>query len=207
MPDWDATYAQAPAGLFGSEPNEYLREIMARSDVRLRTALCLADGDGRNSRFLAALGVRVTAVDLSSVAVANGQALDALAGLTVERFAADLDTWRPPAGRTWDAVFLMYLQAPWPTRRAALAAGWSALAAGGWMVLEGFADTPQPSTLGPGKSELLYRLDMTLAELPDHDIVEALTGRVRLSEGPRHRGLADVIRLAVRKPLQANSTA
>lgn len=200
---WDKKYATAPEGLFGNAPNEYLREISARSDFSARTALCLADGDGRNSRFLAQLGLDVTAVDLSAVACANGEALDRAAGVRVARTIGDVETWRPADCEAWEAVFLMYLQAPPTVRMAALRCGWEALQAGGLLVVEAFAkaqaDVGGDGALGPGAPELMYDLDEIMGCLPEAEIVEALSGRVRLDEGGRHRGLAHVVRFAARK--------
>src|SRR5690606_6359947 len=95
---------------FGTAPNEYLRMVCARSGFAARTALSLADGDGRNGRWLARQGLAVTAVDVSAVATERALALDRAGGVAVERVTADLADWTPAAGRTWDAVVLIYLQ-------------------------------------------------------------------------------------------------
>jgi Methyltransferase domain len=199
MANWDAKYAAAPDGLFGSEPNQYVRQVVARSDFKARSGLCLADGDGRNSRWLAQHGLTMAAVDLSGVAVVNGTALDLKAGVHVERRVADLEIWRPSLGQSFEVVFLMYLQAPMTTRMAALKVGWQALSAGGWFVLEGFAKAQAAGEAGPGDPDLLYALEEVQRALPDALIMEAMTGRVRLDEGGRHQGLAEVVRFAARK--------
>jgi len=200
MPDWDKKYRAAPDGLFGRTPNEYLREVVARSDFAARSALCLADGDGRNSRWLARKGIEVTAVDLSAVAVRNARALDEAAGVAVERHAADLETWRPPGGRRYEAVFLIYFQGPAELRRSALRVGWELLAPGGWLVVEAFAKPQAAKDLGPSSCEHLYDLDEIGAALPGHGIVEALSGRIRMDEGARHQGEAEVVRVVAVKP-------
>lgn len=198
---WDDKYAAVPDGLFGTAPNEYVREIAARSDFKARNGLCLADGDGRNSRWLALNGLIMTAVDQSSVACANGEALDKSAGVRVNRLVADLETWQPDGAQRWDAAFLMYLQAPQPVRRAGLRCAWEALSAGGWIVVEGFAKAQEavPNGPGPGSPDLMYDLDEIESWLPDAAIVEALAGRIHLDEGGRHRGIAHVVRFAARK--------
>lgn len=200
MPDWDAKYAAAPEGLFGAEPNEYLRAVAARSDFAARSALCLADGDGRNSRWLARLGLRVTALDISPVATRHARDMDAALGVDVERTVADLRYWRPAEGHAWEAVFILYLQGPADLRHAGLTLGREALAAGGWLVLEGFAHAQAGSDLGPPSGAHRYDAAEIPELLPGLELVELLTGRVRLDEGPRHRGLADVVRITARKP-------
>lgn len=204
MEKWDAKYAAAPSGLFGTGPCQYVREIAARSDFSPTSAIFLADGDGRNSRWLAGQGVEVTAVDISPVAVGNGRELDAEAGISVERIVADLETWEPEfasrvGDQRWEAVFQLYLQGPPKVRLAALRTGWSALTSGGWLIVEGFAKAQIGGELGPGKAELMYDLAEIEACLPDAIIVEALAGRVRLDEGGRHQGVAEIVRFAARK--------
>jgi SAM-dependent methyltransferase len=200
MPDWDGKYAAAPIGLFGREPNEYVREITARSDFAARSALCLADGDGRNSRWLALRGIETTAVDISAVATRNALAMDRTAGVAVQRIVADLETWRPSSREWWDAVFLIYLQATAGLRTCALRLGWKALRPGGWLVLEAFAKSQARGDVGPDSPDLLYDLDEIAAALPGHGIVEAVSGRVRLDEGSRHRGEVEVVRFTACKP-------
>ena len=198
---WDAKYAAAPDGLFGAGPNEYVREVFARSDFSAKIGLCLADGDGRNSRWLALQGLEMTAVDLSAVACANGEMLDKAAGVTVNRIVADLENWQPDCAASFDAVFLLYLQAPAPIRMAALQCGWQALAAGGWIVIEGFAkaQATSKSELGPGSPDLMYDLDEIEDCLPEAQVIVALAGRLQLEEGGRHQGVAQVVRYAARK--------
>lgn len=204
MKKWDAKYAAAPKGLFGDAPSQYVREISARSDFNPRSALFLADGDGRNSRWLAGQGITVTSVEVSPVAVRNAMLLDGEAGISVERIVADLETWEPdPRGLKgelrWDAVFQLYLQGPQKVRLAALRMGWSALTSGGWLIVEGFAKAQTGGDLGPGKADLMYDLAEIEACLPDAIIIEALAGRVRLDEGERHQGVAEIVRFAARK--------
>lgn len=92
------------------------------------TVLDLACGGGRHTRWLAARGFAVTALDRDAEAVAP------LRGLA-EGVVADIegDPW-PLAGRRFDAVLVTnYLWRPlWPALGAALAPG-------GWLFYETFA--------------------------------------------------------------------
>ncbi|PIW26331.1 MAG: class I SAM-dependent methyltransferase [Rhodospirillales bacterium CG15_BIG_FIL_POST_REV_8_21_14_020_66_15] len=205
MKDWNSRYAKAGTApdtrLFGDQPSEYLREVMARSDFRPRSALCLADGDGRNGGWLAQQGLEVTAVDASTVATEHALAHDAARGRTVERIAADLADWTPPPGRAWDAVFLMYLQCEAAVRLRAARVAAAALAPGGWFVAEGFAPAGAGGrSLGPEDPDLLYEMNDFLDVLCGLEVVEALKGRIRVNDGVRHRGEARVVRLLLRRP-------
>ncbi len=202
--DWEARYAAADRdGLFGREPNVYVRQVLARKEFAGDSALCLADGDGRNGRWLAQQGLAVTAVDLSENATRLARSLDDAAGLRVERIAGDLANWSPVPGRRWQSAFIIYLQCERAVRLKAIATAWDALEPGGWLTIEGFAkDTSGAGgDLGPAEPDLLYSLDEVSRVAVGADVVEALSGQVLLDEGSRHRGLGQVIRFCARKPV------
>lgn len=201
MADWNKSYANAETRLFGDTPNEYMREVLARSDVTPKTVLCLADGDGRNGSWLAARGYTVTAVDISEVATEQALAHDAALGVEVERIVADLATWTPD-GRTWDAAFLIFLQCEAEVRNHAASVAANALSPGGWFAAEGFAPSNNDgdSDLGPGKPDLLYERDDLIAALGDGmQIVESFKGWTFLKEGKRHQGKGRVLRLLAQR--------
>ncbi|MEO0819434.1 MAG: methyltransferase domain-containing protein [Pseudomonadota bacterium] len=195
---WDARYAETPAP-FGDAPNQWLRMVLARPEVAPGSALMLADGDGRNGTWLAGHGLAVQAVDLSPVATAAARARDAAAGVSAERAVADLAGWAPPEGAQWDLAAVLFLHGPAGLRRHALRLAAGALAPGGWLVLEGFAEAQAGGAMGPDDPDLLYGADETGGWLAGLEVVEALTGRVVLDEGPRHAGEAQVLRLLARR--------
>jgi SAM-dependent methyltransferase len=203
---WDKRYRAAAQPPFGEAPNDYLRTICLRPEISLgdfavRTALALADGDGRNGCWLAERGLSVTAVDVSAVATERALALDGRRGVSVERITADLAVWTPEAGRRWDLVALIYLQGTGALRQRALQIAAAAVAPGGWLVVEGFSKAQGPrGGMGPDDPDRLYELDEVCAAAKGLAVVEALAGRVRLDEGARHRGEAEVIRFAARRP-------
>ncbi|MEC9433933.1 MAG: methyltransferase domain-containing protein [Pseudomonadota bacterium] len=204
-PDWDARYAAAPEpGLFGDVPNLFLRMALARPGPAPRSALLIADGDGRNSTWLAGTGASpappaVTAFDLSSVAVARAAARDRAAGVRVERFAADVTQWAPE-GRGWDLVALLHLQGPESLRRAGFAAAAAALAPGGRLLLEGFAGEggkPGPERSSQRWQEAEAEAWVAAAGLALEELME---GAVALDEGAKHQGRARMLRLIARRP-------
>lgn len=197
--NWDERYARAQGGLFGEEPNDYLRMVCARSEFAPRSALLPADGDGRNGTWLAKRGIAVTAFDLSAVATRRACERDARAGVSVERFTADLTQWQREPGRTWDAACIFYLHGPAALRRAALDTARAALGPGGWLVLEAFA---RGGSMLVGSAEPASRYD--LGEIEEWaaglQIVELMSGLCLLDEGRRHAGPATVVRLLARVP-------
>ena len=198
---WDARYGAAKGGLFGETPAMWLRMVAARADFAPRSAFLPADGDGRNGTWLAARGVAVTAVDLSAEATRRVIARDRAAGVGARRIAADLADWAPGPEERWDMAGVFFLHGPAALRRRVVEMGSRALAPGGWLLVEGFAkaqaDCPDVGPDQPGKLYDLAELEAWTGGLV---LVEALAGRVRLDEGPRHSGVAEMVRLATRRP-------
>lgn len=194
-PDWDARYAEAEGGLFGEAPTPWLRMCLARG-MEGRTALCLADGDGRNGTWLAGQGWAVTAVDISHEATRRAAARDRAAGVETARIVADLADWRPE-GRVWDLAALIYLQGPPELRRRGLAA--AAEATADWLLIEGFGGEGGDGP-GPGAARLRWSAAEALKWLgPGWRVLEALEGTALLDEGPKHQGRARVMRLLARR--------
>src|SRR5687768_1878297 len=88
---WNGRYA-AKDYVFGTRPNAFLASQAHRLAPGM-TALSVADGEGRNSVWLASRGLEVTAFDFSPVGVAKARALAAREGVEVDYRVADIDAW------------------------------------------------------------------------------------------------------------------
>lgn len=128
---WNERYI-ASGSVWGVEPNQFVAQHLAGLPVG--DALDLGSGQGRNAIWLASLGHRVTAVDLSDVATAHGMELAATAGVEVDFVAADLGAWEP-AREAWDLVLLSYLQLAEDLRRFVHRKAVAALRPGGRLML------------------------------------------------------------------------
>jgi len=197
---WDARYREADTPLFGENPSEFLRQAAARSDFDARSALFLADGDGRNSRWFSRRGRAVTAVDLSDAARIQAETLDRSAGVSVNRLTADLAVW-PGIDDRFDAAILIALHSGKATRRRAVETAIRHLNPGGWLVLEGFSSAQADrGSMGPTSLEKLYDLAETRSWIePECRLVEAMEGLVLLDEGERHDGYADMVHVLARR--------
>jgi len=195
---WDRRYAVAEF-LFGTEPNLYLRAAGWRLRPGMR-ALALGDGEGRNSAFLAKLGLEVTAIDWSAEGLAKAAALAARQGVAPRFVQADLTVWDWPRDAC-DLVAWIFVHLPAADRSLVAAAATTALAPGGLLLLEGFSPAPEGRRAGgPREPELLWsraEIERVFAGL---EILELLEGTVRLDEGPKHQGLAEVVRALLRRP-------
>ncbi|PWC28964.1 class I SAM-dependent methyltransferase [Teichococcus aestuarii] len=189
---WDARY-RAGEWLFGQAPNRYLETLAPRLRPGMR-ALALGDGEGRNGVWLARQGLRVTAVDWSATGMARAAALAAAAGVALETAVADLTAWDWPEAE-YDLIAWVFVHLPGPDRRAVAARACRALAPGGLLLLEGFTPAQQGRRSGgPKDPDLLWTREEAEALFAGLAVQECLEGTVRLDEGPRHQGPAEVVR-------------
>lgn len=203
FPDGRATWNQRFEGedyLFGREPNEYLRSRASHLAAAGRV-LCVADGEGRNSVWLACQGMRVDAFDISDVGVAKAKRLAAQARVSVDFSVADCDQWPWPAD-TYDAVVAIFVQFADPPLRERLFANMvRCLKSGGIVVLQGY--TPKQleyKTGGPGILSHLYTAQFLRAAFAPLQIIELDEYEAQLSEGTRHEGRSALVGLLARKP-------
>lgn len=194
---WDERY-NGGEFQFGAAPNDYLRNQACRFAPGQR-ALSVGDGEGRNGVFLAEHGLVVTTIDWSPVGVAKARALAARRGAALDAKVADASAWDYPAA-AFDVVAWIYLHLP-PADRAAAAAGClRALKPGGLLVLECFSPAQEGRRSGgPRLRELLWTREIAESLFAELEVIEVTEGAVRLDEGPRHQGLAEVVRGVWRK--------
>lgn len=185
--------------LFGREPNEYLRShagLIAPGGL----VLCVADGEGRNSVWLAQQGLQVEAFDIAENGVAKARKLAAEAGVVVDYRVADCDQW-PWGHETHDAVVAVFIQFADPPMRARLFAHMvRALKPGGLLILQGY--TPRQlefKTGGPGVLSHLYTAELLHEAFAALQIIELRDYEAELSEGARHTGRSALIGLVARK--------
>ena len=106
---WNERYAEADY-LFGEAPNEFVRAA-ARYLAAGQSVLCVADGEGRNSVWLAERGLEVTAFDFASNAVEKARRLARNRNVHVEHCVDDLQTWKfaPESFDVLVAIFIQFL--------------------------------------------------------------------------------------------------
>lgn len=202
---WSARYRDAgDEYLFGTAPNRFLAQRAALF-ANGSSALSIADGEGRNSVWLAEQGLQVTAVEISPVAVAKARKLAAARKAEVRFAIADLlaDDWPPPGERQgYDWVVGIFIQFAGPAERERLFGNMQRLTAvGGRIVLLGY--TPKQlayRTGGPSSAENLYTRAMLEAAFADWQIEELSEYEDDIAEGHGHRGRSALIGMVARKP-------
>lgn len=111
---WDQRFS-SDEYIYGTEPNEFLREnaaVIPKGDI-----LCLAEGEGRNAVFLAKQGYRVTAVDISAEGIKKTEKLAGENGVTVNTIVANLADF-DPGREKWDGVISIFGHVPPDIRRS-----------------------------------------------------------------------------------------
>lgn len=199
-PDWDARY-RAEGYLFGTAPNEFLtrcRDVLPAAGL----VLCVADGEGRNSVWLAEQGFEVEAFDRSRVGVRKARKLAADRGVVVRYDVGDVDSWPWPQAR-YDAVAAIFVQfAPPAQRRRMFDRILAALVPGGVLLLEGYrVEQLAYGSGGPPEPDQLYTEQQLRTELSSFivDRIDAYDAQVR--EGPAHSGMSALIDVVARRPL------
>jgi len=143
---WNGRFS-ADGYVFGTEPNAFLATQRARLAPGMR-ALSVADGEGRNSVWLARQGLAVTAFDFSPVGLDKARALARESGVSVDYFQSDIYAWDWSA-QAYDVVAAIFIQFAAPAQRERIFTGLSeALAPGGLLILQGYR--PEQLAYGTG---------------------------------------------------------
>jgi 2-polyprenyl-3-methyl-5-hydroxy-6-metoxy-1,4-benzoquinol methylase len=185
--------------MFGTEPNLWLREHAGawRAGDRI---LSVADGEGRNSVWLAQQGFAVDAFDVATVGVAKARKLALSRGVEVNFSIADVDGFHWPEA-AYDGVAAIFVQFADPALRERLFARIVlALKPGGTLVLQGY--TPKQleyRTGGPPHESHLYTQAMLREAFAALDIVELREYEAEVDEGRGHRGRSALIGMVARK--------
>jgi SAM-dependent methyltransferase len=185
--------------LFGTEPNTWLREHAAVWQAGQRV-LCVADGEGRNSVWLAQRGLQVDAFDIAEVGVAKARRMAAAQGVAVNYQVADCEAfdWRAEA---YDGVAAIFIQFADPVLRARLFAHMAqSLRPGGTLLLQGY--TPKQLDYGTGGPPLidhLYTPQLLREAFAALDIVELREYEAELAEGSAHKGRSALIGLVAKR--------
>ena len=117
---WEARYS-APDYVFGKEPNYFLVKCKPLLPMFGRV-LAVADGEGRNSVWLAEQGLDVHAIDFSPTAQDKARALAQERGVNVIFELADVHNWAYPEA-AYDVVCEIFTQFSTPPERALKWAG------------------------------------------------------------------------------------
>ena len=202
--DWELRYQSTGDDfLFGVEPNEYLVSKKKLFQAG-QTAICLADGEGRNSVWLAGQGLKVTAVELSVTALHKARSLAAARQVCVDFQHGDmLDSQWPDCSEhnRYDWVIAVFIQFADPEQRQKQFADMLNLCKpGGHILLLGYNPRQLThGTGGPSALDHLYTPELLREAFSACKLIELQEYEKVLQEGMRHCGMSSVIGMVAQK--------
>ncbi len=196
---WNQRY-DTPDYVFGTEPADFMLAYEHHLKPGLK-GLAVADGEGRNSVFMAQRGVETVAMDMSPNALRKAKALAEERGVTVEHIEASLADWHWEPG-AYDLVVAVFIQFLSPDERAAAFAGMiETLKPGGVLLLHGYRPEQLGyGTGGPPIAENMYTEALLREHFAGLEILALESYDKEIEEGVGHSGMSALIDLVGRKP-------
>jgi len=199
---WNQRYATAGEDyLFGVEPSRFMA-MHASCFEAGSNALLVADGEGRNSVWLARQGLNVTALEIAPAALEKARRLATTHRVAVDFQQVDVLAYDWPS-QQFDFVIGVFIQFVAPVERTRLFAGMQqAVKPSGLLMLHGY--TPKQlhyGTGGPSAIENLYTADCLRQDFPEDawEWIELREYDAVLNEGTAHCGTSALIDLIVRR--------
>ena len=196
---WEARYANAGGYLFGEAPAQLLVENPWVIDG-VNTCLCVADGEGRNSVWLAEQSLSVTSFDLSPTAVERARKLAAKSDVRVQAHVSDWEGW--DWSQSFDLVVAIFVQFMGPEARVRqFETLRQTVRPGGRLVLHGY--TPEQiafGTGGPPYPENMYTTELLNDAFGEWRILRLAAYEREVQEGRGHSGQSALIDLVAEKP-------
>jgi cyclopropane fatty-acyl-phospholipid synthase-like methyltransferase len=190
--DWDDRFSIEDY-LFGAEPAQALVKL-EHYLIPQGDTLVIADGEGRNSVYLASKGFKVTATDASTVANVKAKALAASRNVAVDYQVEDFFDidW---SAKQYDNIVGIFFQFIPPDKiKQVLTALRTAIKKGGTLLIHGY--TPQQielATGGPKDVSLMYTKELFEDMFENVEILVNNEYQMQLTEGSGHNGPSALI--------------
>ncbi|CAM3271257.1 class I SAM-dependent methyltransferase [Filibacter tadaridae] len=186
--------------VYGKEPNGFLVE--AAQQLQTGNVLCIAEGEGRNSVYLASLGFDVTAWDYAQAGLDKTNRLADEKGVHVKTELHDLADvqWE---GQQWDAIVQIFGHFPPAIADRTLAGIKKALKPGGLYISELYSkEQLKYKTGGPRDEAMLIDPKELLAQFDGYFVKHFHVGEVDRVEGQLHTGTAHVVQSIFKKRME-----
>ena len=190
--DWDKRYSTEDY-LFGTKPAQALVKLEKHLVPKGET-LVIADGEGRNSVYLASKGFKVTATDYSKVAVKKAKALAKSQNVQVNYRIEDFYDIDWSEKQYENVVGICFQFVPAERIREVLRGLRAATKKGGTLLVHGY--TPEQinfATGGPKDIAQMYTKETFENALNDVEIIVNHEYRMHISEGLGHNGMSALI--------------
>ena len=193
---WDHRFASVRQNfLYGTTPNVWIASRLPVLDVHAKV-LALADGEGRNTVWLAHQGYNASNWDYSLVGLNKTKQLATDHGLSVHTRHIDLTSshFKP---NQFDAIVSSFFHVSKEHQLNVWHDISQMLKPNGHLIVQVFAESQLGrDSGGPKDIDLLYQKELFLQALtPNFKILELTETETLLDEGSLHQGLAKVINL------------
>ena len=197
---WEDRFAASSDYVFGTDPAQFLIDHQEHLTPGA-TALAVADGEGRNSVFMAERGMDVTALEFAPTAIQRAQELATEREVSVNFLQRDIMNEPWPA-QTYDLVAGIFIQFVGPDgRRLQFQRMKDATKPGGLVMLHGYRpEQLDYGTGGPPFAENMYTEVILRAAFVGWDILVLKEYDREVQEGRGHSGMSALIDLIARKP-------
>ena len=193
---WDQRF-DSPEYLYGTEPNDFLKSNSKL--IPTGKVLCIGEGEGRNSVFLAKQGYKVTAIDYSLTGLKKTEKLTKENQVEVELIHADITEYNLEQN-TWQGIVSIFCHIDKVSREKVHKNCVNALAENGVFLLEGYSHNQlKYATGGPKNLDLLMNLKDISKELTGLEFLQSQEIERQLLEGTLHKGFGSVIQIIGRK--------
>jgi len=182
--------------IYGIEPNEFVKDNMQYIGNKV---LLPADGEGRNSIFLAKKGKDVSSFDGSSVAVKKALLLAEQNKVSINAIVSMADEFNFDQNH-YDTIILCYFHMSPELRINIHQKCIKALKIGGTIILEGFSkEQLEYKSGGPKDFDMLFSKEIITDDFKDLEKIKLSKELVELNEGKYHQGPGSVIRFIGKK--------
>lgn len=198
---WNERFSE-PGYAYGEEPNEYLRQKLAK--YKPGTILFPAEGEGRNAVYAAAAGWEVFAFDFSLAGRKKALELAGRKGVRINYLVKDVESVRFTEGH-FDALGFFYAHFAGSNKMDYYRKCCSFLKVGGLVLMEAFSkkhleyNSINPKVGGPQSAEVLFSTQELTQVFFDFEVFEMTEREVELNEGKYHIGVGSVVRFCGRK--------
>jgi len=194
---WNDRY-QSTDFLYGSQPNDFLLSQSYRFKEKSRV-LCIADGDGRNSLYLAKLGHQVTSVDFSPIACEKTKISSLKENVDIEVICADLADYDFGCLK-WDVIVSIFAHLPSAIRKQIHSKIGQGLKVDGLLILEAYTPKQlQFKTGGPSDEDWLLNSEKLKHECEHLETILLSEQERMIQEGKLHSGQSAVVQFIGKK--------
>lgn len=188
---WETRYSEENYA-YGENPNDFLKENYAK--IPKGKVLFPADGEGRNSVFLAKLGYDVSSFDISEEGKIKAENLAKINNTKISYQVGDLETLNFPENN-FDALVLIFAHVPSEIRKEFHQNLLKLLKPNSIIIFEAFSkEQLQFNSGGPKQLDMLFSEEDVKNEFPNIKFEILTTEIININEGLYHQGTASVVR-------------